>query len=208
MGYSETISGIINDCDAKDLVEAKALVEELNDLLSEFRGFDSPGYDRSIYERLLERFESFERSVNSLEYMVFFYSYIGRSALNAQNIKKATMYALASVEVCEMKNDLEGISSSRMLLCDIALSVGSTVWAAHFYKLAKATMTIPFEIEKDEHTDSVFKKLSSLKRRPSSYRFMFDPELMQREYVIRLRMKAMHVSRTTAERYAKLYKGK
>lgn len=204
MVYAEAINGLINGCDAQDLVEAKVLIAELNDLLSGFRGFDSPGYDKSIYEELLERFESFERTVSSLDYMVFFYNYIGRTALNAQDFKKATIYALAGVEVCEKKDDLEGISAAKMLLCDIALSVGSTFWAAHFYKQAKQSMSVPFEIEKDEGADNIVKKLFSLKRRPSSYKFMLDPNLMQNEYLIRLRMKAMHVSRTTAKRYARL----
>ena len=150
------------------MAEAKSISEELDVLLSKFRGFDIANYNRNEYVRLLSRLETFENSVSSLDFMVYFYGYTGRTALNAQNFTKATMYALASLEVCKDRNDLEGVEIANRLLCDIALSQGSTLWASHYYKLGYPGEPTLFSIEKNSQIDDLVQKLFQMKKRPSS----------------------------------------
>lgn len=182
---------------------AAELEEEVNKVTLQFRGFHHPEYDSSLYKELLKKLEAFEDSVVTLAYMEFFYGYIGRIALNAGETEKAIQYALAGVEICEIKQRKDGVSVNKMLLCDIALSLGSAVHAERFYNDAGLYEKVPFKVLASPENDELVTKLLRVKKRPKTYRFLRDANALVKECKVRLIMKNMRVSRQAALRYFK-----
>lgn len=184
-----------------DLVRATALKDEMNNLMASFRGFGAPNYDKSHYIGLMKRFEQFELTVISLNYMVYFYGYMGRVALNCLDLEKATMYAMACAEVCASMNDEEGLISSKRLLCDIALTVGSTLYAGKYFSESHPGEVAPFKAVVSKNEDKAFERLMNLKKRPPTFKHMANKESMERESTLRFMMLQLKVGRQAAKRY-------
>lgn len=198
---ASAFDGIAGAINTQELALAKSLEEDVDRHMATFKGFYHPQYKRESYENLLTKLCEFESSVTELAYMEFFYGYIGRIALNAGQFEKAMQYALAGIEVCEIQQSEDGVSSNKMLLCDIALSIGSTFHAHRLFREAQPFRMVPFIAEASPDDDAIFTKLLKSKKRPPTYRFMKDKDSMEKESKTRFIMKQMRVSRQTAQRY-------
>jgi hypothetical protein len=188
---------IANAHNSLDVHHAKALEEEMLSLLSSFRGFDSPSYNKASYEALLAKFEDFESNVISLWFMVPFYGHMARIALNCKNPTKAVMYALAGIELCSSLDDDAGVTANKNVLCDTALVMGSTVQAAKYFQTNNAYPTVPFRVMPSED-DAVVNALFKSKKRPPSFRFMMDEASIDHESKVRFAMRQFKISRATA----------
>lgn len=100
-----------------------------------------------------------------------------------------------------MQQSEDGVSSNKMLLCDIALFIGSTVHAHRLFREAQPFRMVPFIAEASPDDDAIVTKLLKSKKRPPTYRFMKDKDSMEKESKTRFIMKQMRVSRQTAQRY-------
>lgn len=193
--------GFFNSAQRHQISQGKTLLEEVQTKLLSFRGFKHPSYDATEYMSLLQKLENFEKTNCVLEALSFFYGPIARVALNAGQIEKAVMYAVAGIEVCEHNKDSEGITTNQSILCDIALTIGSSVHAMPLFKVAHPQIRPPFQAVKSPKEDAIFARLLQSSKRPKTHAFMFDQELIKRENAIRFIMTQMGISRKTAMSY-------
>lgn len=193
--------GFLNSVQLHEIRQGKILHEEVQTQLLLFRGFNHPSYDVTVYIDLLQKLEIFEKTNCILEALSFFYGPIARVALYAGQIQKAVMYAVAGIEVCEHNKDTEGVITNQSILCDIALSIGSSVHAMSLFKVAHPHIQPPFQAVESPEEDAIFARLLKSSKRPKTHAFMFDHQLIVRENAIRLIMTQMGISRQTAINY-------
>jgi hypothetical protein len=192
-----------------EIEEANELKSRLDRLQSSFNGF-GPDYDKSVWVELLDDMKSFENLVSTFQILHFFYGYMARSALNAQEVIDCIIYANAGLELSKKEGDAEGISSCMTILCDLAVTVGCFTQAAEIFKASH-----PHETEYSKRIYRILVDKSSKEEskdeygfftdeRPDSFKFVVG-ENTQEESTIRLLMSRMGVSRSTAKEYLKYY---
>lgn len=186
---------------ANDMQMGEVLKQRYDALIDTFRGFGAPNYNQRDYCELLADMEAFEERVMHVDVMHYFYGYMGRIALNCQDFDKAMIYALAGYELCSERDDEQGVWSVKMLLCDIALCVGSSRYAAIYYLDCNAGSRTPFPVHESMEDDDKFKKMLLMKKRPKSFSALQSTDSVNEEGAIRLIMAQMKVSRRTAKKY-------
>lgn len=199
--FTNGFDGFLKSAQLHQIRQGKFLHEKVQKQLLSFRGFNHRSYDATEYIDLLQKLENFEKTTYILEALSFFYGPIARVALNAGQIEKAVMYAVAGIEVCEHNKDTEGVTSNQSILCDIALSIGSSVHAMTLFKVAHPHIQPPFQAVESPEEDAIFARLLKSSKRPKTHAFMFDHKLMVRENAIRFIMTQMGISRQRAINY-------
>lgn len=171
-----------------------------------FEGFDSPKYDKSVYEEILEQYVEFEEKVPLLSTMVVIYGDIALAYLNVQDFKNALIYACAYLEL--NKNDDKRKMSAYDILSNISLASGNKVKGVEFYKLAHPEETIEssavlqhltkeMEQEKEEEISVKIPTNLSSYEKPKTFLLLEDKE----EFAIRSTMLTMNLQRVKAVKY-------
>ena len=200
------VSGLLD----QETDEAVELRDRLYALMDTFEGFDDVSYQRKTWSDLLEDMKLFEKTVCNFEILIFFYGYMARTALNAEDAKTAICYAKAGESICRALNDEEGIRTNQQILCDIAASVYDFKIAKYYFCLANPSAT-PETDESLEILTEIAKSSQkpttsmALKKQPPSFKFV-NTELGPEEKSIRTCMKLLCVSRAEAKRYGALAK--
>jgi hypothetical protein len=168
-----------------------------------FEGFDSPNYDRSAYEEILEQYVEYEDKVPLLTTMVVIYGDIALAYLNVQDFKNAFIYACAYLELNE--NDDKRSRSAYDILSNISLASGNKVKGVEFYKLAHPQETLEssavlqhltkqMEEENEEEISVKVPQNLSDYEKPKTFFLLEDKE----EFTIRSTMLTMNIQRDAA----------
>jgi len=138
---------------AIEMTESRAYYQRVREINFDFRGFDSPCYDKAEYEKLLNELIEFEQITAALDSMKFFYGEISLTALHAKNLPIAISYAKAGLKVCAQDADQSEKPLYLMNLCYAALMLGSSLVASEYFKQANPDDTPVFEVKPQISSD-------------------------------------------------------
>lgn len=186
----------------------QALQEKAHQLFPTFRNSNYDMLNKHVYEELFQEMYKFEESVISFDILAFLYPVMARVALNSFDVATALIYAQAALEFNRKNNDNQGVSVSLEVIIDAACMLSAFNTAISIAEENPGVIskeTIQFLKKQKSENDEGFLKNLKTKKRPSCLKFCLNDELRREEGRIRLIMKAMHVSRTTAEEQFKQY---
>lgn len=184
-------------------VRVKELMDDMFERVSEL------SENRKKQEALLEELIEFERDIVNYEILFFMYSSIARCALNARQFDVAVAYAMAGIESNESLGDDEGVCVNATVLIDMACIFCAFKTAKDLEAKYGVSSGVDFDRLIEENGSKGDKEISlklSAKKRPSSLKVCLDKELMYSERPIKLLMKTMGISRSSAMKYGEAAK--